>query len=272
MIDTIRRIVKANYDIDNISRIETIFNDVVRLFSGDFQGYQGCDTDYHDLEHTFQVLKPFFQIIDGWNRSGQKPKVSYKFFELGVIAVLLHDSGYIKKSGDDDGTGAKYTFVHIGRSIQFAREYLSSKAFNLGFNDILAVGNMIRCTGVLERDRRFTCNEERICGYALGIADLIGQLSAKNYPEKLPVLYNEFKEAYDYEGLDRLRKRNISIFESADALIDSTPVFYKSVVLRRFKDMGSLDRYLDYHQPYTAKYYDTAIAENISKIGSATFF
>ena len=35
----------------------------------------------------------------------------------------------------------------------------------------------------------------RIVGFALGTADLLGQMAAPDYVDKLPVLYDEFVEA-----------------------------------------------------------------------------
>jgi len=34
-------------------------------------------------------------------------------------AALFHDTGYIQEKSDDEGTGAKYTSIHVKRSIQF---------------------------------------------------------------------------------------------------------------------------------------------------------
>lgn len=264
ILNTVRLIVKSNYNMDNTGRLETVKDDVLDLFSGRFENYQGCDTVYHDLKHTVQVINPFARIIDGWNRAGRKPRISFKFFELGLIAVLMHDTGYIKKIGDNEGTGGKYTFIHIGRSVAFAREYLSSRAFH--GDEINAVCNMILCTGITDKIISFSSEEERICGYAVGTADFIGQMSARDYAEKLPYLYREFKEGYDYEGLDKLREKGAFIVDSAETLISSTNSFYSNVVKKRLKEMGSLDKYTKYHWPDRNDYYRNAIKENLVRL------
>ena len=66
--------------------------------------------------------------------------------------------------------------------------------------DILAVQNMIRCTGVnVKLDTiQFQDEAERITGFSLGTADLLGQMAAADYVDKLPVLYSEFAEAARY--------------------------------------------------------------------------
>ncbi|MBI5638918.1 MAG: hypothetical protein HZA17_00690 [Nitrospirae bacterium] len=268
ILDTVIAIAKSAYRVDDIPRIKHVKNDLLRLFAGDYADYQGCDTFYHDLEHTIQVINPFAQIIDGWNKSGKQPAISSRNFELGLVAVMLHDTGYIKLTGDNDGTGGKYTFVHIERSISFARAYLSASGF--AQEEITSVCNMIRCTGVDDRADiiAFSSEEERICGYALATADFIGQMAAKNYISKLPHLYQEFREGYEYEGLEKLREKGSFIFESAEALMQNTPFFYDTVVQSKFREMGYLGEYIKYHMPDKEDYYTTAIENNLARLRS----
>jgi hypothetical protein len=235
VLTSVRTIIKSNYSTTDSGRIEKVKDDVLDLFDGNLKGYLGCDTHYHNLEHTIQVIHPFAQIIDGWNKAGQKPWISFKYFELGLIAVFLHDSGYIKYAGDTEGTGAKYTFVHMERSIAFACQYLPKKRFKP--DEVTSICKMILCTGVIDRTNQiaFLSDEERICGYALATADYISQMSAANYPEKLYDLYGEFKEAYDYEGTDKLKKKGTFIFKSAEELIQSTPLFIPMLFYRGLK-------------------------------------
>jgi hypothetical protein len=112
----------------------------------------------------------------------------------------------------------------------------------------------------------FNSESERIVGYALGTSDLLGQMSADDYPEKLSTLYREFEESYHFEGMDELRKQGMTIFDNADEMISKTPSFYEHVVKERFKNMGSLYKYLTYHFPDKRNHYIEAIEENIKKI------
>ena len=73
--------------------------------------------------------------------------------ELGLLAILTHDTGYLKKRGDVGGTGAKYTLIHVDRSIEFAGELMLGHDFAV--EEILAVQNMIRCTGVNVKLQKF---------------------------------------------------------------------------------------------------------------------
>jgi hypothetical protein len=261
----IRTICEINYSDNDITLIERVLSDVIDLFHGKRPGYQACDTEYHNLFHTFQTIPPFVGMIDGWNKSRRIPKISKKYFTFGTIGVLLHDTGYIKAEGDNDGTGAKYTFIHMERSVDFARHYL--KEIGITSSNIPSILNIIRCTGVtLDINIHFHGNEEKIIGYALGTADLLGQMSTEDYIEKIPVLYNEFVEAYRFKGLDKLKGHGSTMPESADDLIRSTPKFYEDVALARFKLMGSMHEYLRYHFDSPDNPYLSAIEKNIALI------
>ena len=56
---------------------------------------------------------------------------------------------------------------------------------------------MIRCTGVNAALSviPFQSEMEKVAGFALGTADLLGQMAAEDYVDKLPILYAEFAEA-----------------------------------------------------------------------------
>jgi hypothetical protein len=263
VLDEIRKIYKYNYNENNTEFIETIFNDIMDLFSGKKQGFLKCDTAYHDLLHTLQVVFVFLKIINGWNQKEKTSRIPKKNFNIGVIAALLHDTGYIKTECDNDGTGGKYTFIHIQRGIDFARHYMSLKGFEE--NQIESVRNILFCTG-LKIDYEsfpFQSSEERIIGYALGTADLIAQMAANDYPEKLPLLYSEFEEAYRYEGIEKLKSAGALLYESVNDLIEKTPYFYEEVVEKRLKRMGSMYKYLSDH---SKNHYIEAIEENIKRI------
>src|SRR4030042_212887 len=95
ILDKIKIICKENYQDDNTEIIEKVLKDVTDLFTGKRKGFLKCDTEYHDLIHTLQVIPPFIGIIDGWNKSERTPDVPRELFDIGIIAVLLHDTGYM---------------------------------------------------------------------------------------------------------------------------------------------------------------------------------
>ena len=266
VLNEIRRICRENCG-NNIEVIEPVFNDVVELFTGKKTGFLKCDTAYHDFSHTLEVVFVFLRIIRGWNQKEKMSGIPAEFFNMGIIAALLHDTGYLKTEDDPDGTGGKYTFIHIQRGIDFARHYLSLKGFQE--DQIESVKNMLICTG-LRIDYEtfpFHSREERIIGYALGTADLIAQMASDSYPEKLPLLYREFEEAYRYEGIEKLKEAGALLYESADDLIKKTPYFYEVIVRERLKKMGSMYEYLTNH---SRNHYIEAIEGNIKKIELAS--
>jgi hypothetical protein len=266
ILNEVIKVSSEHYGINNTGVVETVFQDIVDLFSGRRRGFQKCDTTYHDLLHTLQVVPPFIGIIDGWNKSKNSLKISKEFFDIGMIAVLLHDTGYIKADDDTEGTGAKYTFEHIQRSADFAEQYLSQLGFEK--NKISSISNIIMCTGVKVdlAHLPFQTEEERLIGYALGTADLLGQMAASDYPEKLQALFHEFDEAYHYEGKEKLRQMGMAIFDSADELIRNTPHFYEHIVKERFEHMGAIYRYLPLHFNDSKNPYIESIEKNINKI------
>jgi hypothetical protein len=124
------------------------------------------------------------------------------------------------------------------------------------------------CTGVKIdfNNLPFQSEEERIIGYTLGTADLLGQMSAADYPEKLRALFSEFDEAYHYEGKEKLRETGMVIFESAEDLIKHTPSFYEVTVRERFEHMGSVYSFIPRHFNDSRNFYTEAIEANIEKI------
>lgn len=261
----VKEIYRDNFEKHPLPMIEKVFRDVTDLFAGKMKGFHKCDTRYHDIQHTLKTVIVMAQIMDGWNRSGSLPIISQKFFDLGIIAALLHDVGYIKRLGDNTGTGAKYTFRHVKRSTEFAKQYLSSLGYNK--NSIFSVQNMIWCTRNQTNlsNVKFSSKEEEIVAFSLGTADLLSQMSAHDYLEKLPILFDEFRQAYDYEGIDRLRHRGHIIFETLDDLIKNTPHFYENWIKNRLKDMGSVYKFIMSHYSNGRNHYIESIEKNLEK-------
>ena len=47
------------------------FYDFERLFGGDYPGYFGCDTTYHDQQHTLDMSLAVARLIAGYERSAR---------------------------------------------------------------------------------------------------------------------------------------------------------------------------------------------------------
>jgi hypothetical protein len=238
-----------------------------QCFSGRFAGYQAIDACYHDFEHTLQGTLCLARLLHGPHVAGAKPKVTQHGFELALLGILFHDSGYLKKRGDIEGTGAKYTVIHVARSADFAREFLTTKGFAAG--DLDAVRNMIHCTGVNADLEAIPFGDEleRTLGCALGTADLLGQMAAPDYVEKLPALYVEFAEAVRHDGPNAGR---LGTYNSPEELARNTPSFWENYVLPKIKaDFGSLHVFLNDPFPDGPNPYLQAIQRNLSRIEEA---
>jgi hypothetical protein len=244
--------------------IQREFGWIVDCFEGRSPGYLAIDARYHDLEHTLQGTLCLMQVLRGRHFALARPPLTRRMFELGLLAILMHDTGYLKRANDGEGTGAKYTLTHVRRSAEFAREFLQARGFL--DEDIVAIQNMIRCTGV-NADLAaipFSCELERIVGYALGTADLLAQMAADDYVEKLPVLYQEFSEAVEFSGE---RSAKMLQFNSAETLVRNTPVFWEHYVFPKVNnDFGGLHRFLAEPYPDGANGYLDAIRANLLRI------
>jgi hypothetical protein len=244
--------------------IPMIFQWAVAWFGGKYLDYQAIDAHYHDLEHTLQGILCMSQLLRRRQALGQEPQVTQRMFELGMLAILMHDTGYLKRRGDTEGTGAKYTLTHVDRSIEFAGELMLSRDFLI--EEILAVQNMIRCTGVNVKLEaiQFQSDLERIVGFSLGTSDLLGQMAARDYVDKLPILYLEFAEAANYNAG---KMKAGGFFSSADDLMQKTPLFWEKYVQSKIKrDFLGLYRFLSEPYPDGPNPYLEQIEANVTRI------
>jgi hypothetical protein len=237
-------------------------------FTGRYPGFQAIDARYHDLEHTLQGTLCLARLLRGRHLAHARPALTPKGFQLGLLAILMHDTGYLKRVNDTEGTGAKYTATHVRRSGEFARQFLSEKGFNA--TDTHSVQNMIRCTGVNVdlSTIPFTNDLDRVIGFALGTSDLLGQMAAPDYVEKLPVLYAEFAEAAQFSGSDSPKA---IAFHSAEDLMRNTPGFWERYVLPKIeRDFGGLHRFLSDPYPDGPNYYLDCIEANLARLRELT--
>jgi len=112
--------------------VPRVFGWAIECFTGNYQDYQAVDARYHDLEHTLQGTLCLARLVRGRHAAGAQPQLSQRTFQLALAAILLHDTGYLKKRDDPEGTGAKYTVIHVNRSADFAAQLLQEKGFTPG--------------------------------------------------------------------------------------------------------------------------------------------
>ena len=230
-IKYILELVDPSFDF---SLIENVYNDIIRLFNGNYPGYRASNTKYHNLEHTCAVTLATARLIHGLHVQDQV--FSSGVVQLGLLGALFHDAGLIQKDGENDGTGAQFTIGHEDRSIALMKEYISAKGFTA--EDILDCSHIIMCTKLSLPINEIPFRSEGIkeMGKVLGSADLIAQMADRNYLEKLPLLFLEFKEA-GVEG-----------FETPLELFQSTGEFYHMIAWARLsEDLGNVSSSALYH-------------------------
>ena len=217
----------------DLGALREIFEDIYRLFDGGYPGFRECNTKYHDLRHTMDTLLAMARLMHGANEEGES--LDARHVTLGLISALMHDAGYIQDDADFEGTGAKYTLVHINRSIDFMKDYLARKGFSS--SDFEVCRNTLLCTGlnIAVQKIKFESLQNETIGKMLGTADLAGQMADRNYLEKLPFLFHEFIEG------------GVKGFESELDLLRKTIHFY-ALTKKRFSDeMGGANRFFRVH-------------------------
>lgn len=214
--------------------IENVYNDIIRLFNGNYPGYRASNTKYHDLEHTCAVTLATARLMHGIHVQNQT--FSSRVIQLGLIGALFHDTGLIQTVEENDGTGAQYTIGHEDRSIALMERYLSDKGFSA--EDFLDCSHIIMCTklSLPLNEIPFRSEETKTMGKVLGSADLIAQMADRNYLKKLPLLFLEFKEA------------GMAGFETPLELFENTGEFYHSVARTRLaEELGNVSAAARYH-------------------------
>lgn len=241
--------------------VEKIFSDVSRMFTGQYPGYRGIDMSYHDFEHTLQATVCLLAIIQGRQQAGAEPTFHRRDAELSLMAVLLHDAGFLKKIDDDSGTGAKYTLIHEHRSCQFAQAYLPK--YTVTKDEMEDVCAAIKCTGPRNHiaGHKFHRPEARIIACIVVTADYLAQMSSPDYLGKLPLLFREFEEAFDHEKVPAYQRPYRNLRE----LQVKTPDFWHKFVYPLLtNEADAMYRFLSITgQP---NLYLLAVEDNLTKI------
>lgn len=209
------------------------FHTVLDLFSGRYPGYRRCNTEYHDFPHTNYVFLAMARLLHGAVLNQRR--LTHHHINLGLMAALFHDTGYIQEEGDRSGTGAKHTATHVERSMSLFQTYGRRTA--MAEADIACVQNAILCTNLsVDVARiRFAGDSERLLGQLLGTADVTAQMADRAYLEKLLFLYHEIREA------------GIGGYDSEVDLLRKTIGFYDFISQRIRTSLGGVDRNMRAH-------------------------
>ena len=266
--DAVQVLFSETFPSMSYDKLWLAFYDFERLFTGRYPGYLGCDTTYHDMQHSLDMTLAVARLIVGYERSVEPAdRLGARRAQMAVITALLHDSGYIRHAvRDKDFTnGAQFTLYHVSRSADFLRRFLPE----LGMAGDVGVSSIIvHFTGYeLDLDKiELDDPRDVICGHLIGTADLIAQMADRCYLEKCrDRLYNEFvvggvaiETAAPGEYMVR--------YASGKDLLQKTPDFYRAVTKDRLESkFNRAYRYVEVLYDGQNPYID-AIENNISHL------
>lgn len=243
--------ISPDYDFSTLSMA---FRDVVGLFHGGYPGYRKIATPYHNLHHTMDVFICAVRLLHGIHVSGNR--LSDDEVTIGAVAALMHDVGYARQIGDEEGSGAQYTKIHVSRSIAFMSVYMGEKKWPEAWAAPLQCA--IRSTDPAVPLPRIPFPDERarMLGHVVATADLVGQMADRAYLEKLLFLYSEFKEAC------------LGDFRSAQDLLRRTKEFYETTGKKLDEELGGTYAFLGKHfkdwYGSESNFYMESIAKNMA--------
>lgn len=227
--------------------VRQAYDTFTRLYAGTLPGYLGCDTWYHDAQHSLDCSLAMARLLDGYERSVSKAEqLGERRARLGVIIALFHDAGYIRRSDDAARNGAEFTLNHVRRSGEFLAEFLPT----VGFADqVELTRHVVHFTGYeIALDQiQVRPTKDRMLGFLLGTADVLAQTADRCYLEKCrDYLFREF-EICGMAGTGIPDGPRV-LYPTVKSLLDGTPDFNRSLWEERLDGyFGGVHRYLDVH-------------------------
>ena len=227
--DAIQMLFEASYPSASFDVVWMAFLDFDQLFDGRLASYTGCDTVYHDKQHSLDVTLATARILAGYEKSCPKrEQIGSERATIALIAALFHDSGYIRRTDETARlNGAEFTLWHVSRSAEFLADYVG----RLGLSDFSDIASrIVHFTGYeLDLDDiELDDPRDLLIGHFLGTADLIAQMADRCYLEKCrDRLYAEFVLA-GIAMSDRKSGRQNVLYSSGVDLLKKTPEFVRN--------------------------------------------
>lgn len=246
--DAVQELYAETFPGMSFDKLWLAFYDFARLFTGRYPGYKGCDTTYHDMQHTLDMTLALARLVTGYERSVEpSDRLGPARAQMAIITSLFHDSGYIRhESRDRDfSNGAEFTLYHVSRSADFLRRYLPE----LGLAKDVGVSSMIvHFTGYELNLDHIELEDPRdiICGHLIGTADLIAQMADRCYLEKCrDRLYSEF--VVGGVAVENAKPGEYMVrYTSGEDLLKKTPTFYQQVMRDRLNSkFNRVYRYIE---------------------------
>ncbi|MDJ0926425.1 MAG: hypothetical protein QNJ73_02150 [Gammaproteobacteria bacterium] len=232
----VQQLFQDAYPAAAFDAIWLAFHDFDRLFEGQIPGYVGCDTVYHDKQHSLDMTLAMARLLAGYEHScDPADRLGDERAVLGLIAALYHDSGYIRRQGETHRrNGAEVTNWHVSRSAEFLTSYLPS----IGLKELVPLATqVVHFTGYeinlddIELDNPL----DTMVGHLLGTADLIAQMADRCYLEKCrDRLYAEFVIGGIAFGTQSLSDDETRYSSGVD-LLRQTPIFWHTAAQERLE-------------------------------------
>ena len=242
------RLLRGIYPLTDLAPVERAFEVFTQMYAGTQPGYHGCDTWYHDAQHSLDCTLAMARLLDGHEREAPKrAALGARRARLGVICALFHDVGYLRRQEEEQvHNGAELTLCHVTRSGEFLAEFLPTVGFA---REAAMARRMVHYTGYempLAAVRVRGAKNRRL-GFLLGTADLMAQMADRAYPEKChSFLYHEF-EACGLAGPPRPGKP-APVYHSPEDLLRKTPEFARKLFQERLDGyFGGVHRYVEKH-------------------------
>jgi len=250
----IARSIEPNFDAETARQV---FDDVMKVFRGQYPGYCAIKTPYHDLSHTLNVFICAVRLMHGVHVSGTP--MTQRDIVLVMIAALMHDIGYAQTPDENTGTGAQFTRTHVERGIRFMRAYFAGNRL-LPQSYLAQIEPMMRGTNhsLPFREIKFPSDHTLLLGQIVSAADFTGQMADRSYLEKLPYLFEEFREAQydDYVDLNDLLQKTGQFYVTTCKVMDTDLGRVHQKLRHHFRKLTGTDR----------NYYLEAIEKNLAHL------
>lgn len=244
------------YPNQDFSLISDAFDEFTSMFTGEADGFEGCDTVYHDIQHTLDMTLAFSRLVAGHELQAEDAdKLGEHRATVGIVVALFHDAGYIRRTHENEQSGSEHTRNHVSRGAALIRDYLNrhglSEAADVASEIVHFTGEEVDHKDIQTDDTKYIT-----VGHLLGTADLIAQMSDRCYLEKCrDRLFPEFVLG----GLATKNNGNGNesqiVYESGIDLLRKTPGFFHDTSRKRLdglfhKSYRYIESLFDGENPY----------------------
>ena len=110
-------LLRARYGDYRRARLRHAFETFTALYAGSLKGYLGCDTWYHDVQHSLDCTLAMARLVVSHDASViPQRRLGPDLAVFGIVCALFHDAGYIRRDTEADiANGAVLTLslIHI---------------------------------------------------------------------------------------------------------------------------------------------------------------